>query len=191
MLSPVSWRTPPRHYGPWELVASELTEQLVKLGVNVTLFASHGSQTTATLHAIVPPYSEDPSSDRFASTVLHISEVFERADEFDIIHNHFDFPPLTYSRLVGIPLLTTVHGFSSPEILSVYRKYANLPYVSVSYASRVAGLNYVANVYHGVDTLRYPFGERPSRYLLYLGRIAREKGVDDAIQLAKMVRRPL
>ena len=117
VLSPISWRTPPRAYGPWELVVSLLTEELVRMGLDVTLFASGDSQTSGKLIGVCPhPYSEDPLADPKVMECLHISEVFERADEFDLIHNHFDFLPLTYSGLVRTPVLTTIHGFSSPSI---------------------------------------------------------------------------
>jgi len=118
MLAPISWRVPPRHYGPWEWVTSLLTEGLVARGVDVTLFATGDSLTRARLHAVCPrPYSEDPEVDAKVCECLHISEVFEHAGEFDIIHNQFDFLPLTYSHLVRTPLVTTIHGFSSPKIL--------------------------------------------------------------------------
>ena len=98
VLSPISWRTPPRHYGPWESVVSLLTEELVQRGLDVTLFATGDSQTSGKLVAVCPrPYSEDPSVNPKVAECLHISEVFERSAEFDLIHNHFDFLPLTYS----------------------------------------------------------------------------------------------
>ncbi|MEC4686848.1 MAG: glycosyltransferase family 4 protein, partial [Nitrospirota bacterium] len=111
MLSPISWRTPPRHYGPWESVVSLLTEQLVKMGLKVTLFATGDSQTGGQLVAVCPrPYSEDSSVNPKVAECLHISEVFERSADFDLIHNNFDFLPLTYSGLIGTPMLTTIHG---------------------------------------------------------------------------------
>jgi hypothetical protein len=106
MLAPISWRVPPRHYGPWEQVVSLLTEGLVRRGVDVTLFATADSVTTARLASVCPrPYSEDPSIDAKVWESLHISAAFERAEEFDLIHNHFDFLPLSYSRLVRTPLV--------------------------------------------------------------------------------------
>src|SRR3546814_933321 len=121
MLAPISWRVPPRYYGPWERVVSLLTEGLVERGVDVTLFATADSITQARLVAVCPrPYSEDPQIDVKVWESLHISEAFERAAEFDLIHNNFDFLPLTYSGLVRTPVLTTIHGFSSPRIVPVY-----------------------------------------------------------------------
>ena len=129
LLSPVSWRTPPRHYGPWESVVSLLSEELVGMGLDITLFATGDSQTSGTLAAVIPrAYSEDSSVNPKVAECLHIAEVFERAAEFDLIHNHFDFLPLTYSGLVDTPVVTTIHGFSSPTIVPVFKKY-NAPIV--------------------------------------------------------------
>jgi hypothetical protein len=98
ILAPISWRVPPRQYGPWEQFASLLTEGLVKRGVDVTLFATAESVTTARLVGTAPTgYSEDSALHAKAWEALHISAVFERAGEFDLIHNSFDFLPLTYS----------------------------------------------------------------------------------------------
>ena len=124
MLSPIAWRTPPRHYGPWENVASLITEGLVACGHEVTLFATADSQTSGTLHAICPQgYEEDRSMIPKVWECLHISELFEHADVYDIIHNNFDYLPLTYTGLTTTPVVTTIHGFSSPGILPVYIKY--------------------------------------------------------------------
>ena len=138
VLAPIAWRTPPRHYGPWELFASLLTEGLVAAGHDVTLFATADSVTTATLHATAARgWSEDDSIDPKVAECLHIASVFERADEFDIIHNGFDFLPLTYSGLVDTPVVTTIHGFSSPRIVPVYERYdATTTYVAISDADR-------------------------------------------------------
>src|SRR5436189_5704954 len=113
MLAPISWRTPPRHYGPWELVTSLLTEALVARGVDVTLFATKDSSTAGKLAGVCPaPYSEHPALDAKVWEMLHIAHVFERAGEFDLIHNQADFVPLAFSRLVETPVVTTIHGFS-------------------------------------------------------------------------------
>ena len=134
MLAPISWRTPPRHYGPWEQVTSVLTEALVARGVDVTLFATKDSRTTAKLDGICPaPYSEDPSVDAKVWEMLHVAHVFEQAGEFDLIHNHADFVPLAFSRLVGTPMVTTIHGFSSERILPAFKEYENRNhYVAIS-----------------------------------------------------------
>lgn len=124
ILSSIAWRTPPRQYGPWEQVASYLTEGLVEKGVNVTLFATTDSITKARLEGNCKvPYSEDRDVDPKVAECMHISHLMENAAKFDLIHNHFDFLPLTYSKLIGTPMLTTIHGFSSPKILDVYKNY--------------------------------------------------------------------
>lgn len=189
ILSPVSWRTPPRHYGPWESIASLLAEELVRFGLDVTLFATGDSQTRGKLIAVCPrPYSEDHSVDPKVAECLHIAEIFERAADFDLIHNHFDFLPLTYSALVNTPVLTTIHGFSSPSIMPVYRKYnASSYYVAISEADKSPELDYIATIHHGIDVAEFPFSEACGEYLLFFGRIHPNKGVYEAIQVAKRV----
>jgi glycosyltransferase involved in cell wall biosynthesis len=189
VLSPVSWRTPPRHYGPWEFVVSLLTEELVRLGLDVTLFATGDSRTTGKLIAVCPrPYSEDPSVDPKVAECLHISEVFDRAADFDLIHNHFDFLPLTYSGLVETPLVTTIHGFSSPSIIPVYRKYsARGHYVAISESDKSPELDYIATIHHGIDVTQFTYSGAAGRYLLFFGRIHPEKGVREAIEVAQRV----
>ena len=131
MISPIAWRTPPEHYGPWESVVSLLTEGLVARGVDVTLFATRNSKTRARLVGVCPRgYEEDPAIIPKVWEGLHIAEVFQHAAEFDLIHNQFDFLPLTYSRLVDVPVLTTIHGFSSPGILPVYRASSTITSMS-------------------------------------------------------------
>ncbi len=187
MLAPISWRVPPRHYGPWERVVSLLTEGLVQRGIDVTLFATADSITKAKLIGICPrPYSEDPTIDVKVWECLHVSEVFERADEFDLIHNHFDFLPLSYSKLVKTPVVTTIHGFSSERILPVYKKYNNhVYYIAISQADRCPELNYVATIHHGIDLREFSLKENHGEYLLFFGRIHPEKGVVEAIEVAR------
>lgn len=187
ILSPISWRTPPRHYGPWESVVSLLTEELVRFGVDVTLFATGDSRTSGKLVAMCAhPYSEDPSIDPKVAECLHISAVFERAGEFDLIHNNFDFLPLTYSGLVATPVITTIHGFSSPKILPVYRKYnSQSHFVAISESDKSPQLDYIATVYHGIDLAQFPYCDAEGQYLLFFGRIHPEKGVSEAIEVAK------
>lgn len=187
ILSSIAWRTPPRQYGPWEQVASYLTEGLVEKGVDVTLFATTDSVTTAKLEGTShAPYAEDRGIDPKVAECLHISHLMEKASRFDLIHNHFDFLPLTYSKLIRTPMLTTIHGFSSPKILDAYRKYnGSCFYASISNADRSDELDYIATVYNGVDGKDFPFERNPQDYLLFFGRIHPEKGTQEAIQIAR------
>src|SRR5271157_2575505 len=171
VLSPVAWRTPPRRYGAWETVASNITEGLVSRGWDVTLFATGDSITRAHLHAVVERgYEEDRTVDPKVAEYLHISEVFEHGNEFDLIHSHYDFMALSYSRLVKTPVLTTIHGVSSPKIMPLYQKYSDGYFVSISNSDRVPGLNYLATVYNGIDLTLYPLQERGGDHLIFLGR---------------------
>lgn len=192
VLSPVAWRTPPRKYGAWETVASNLTEGLVARGWDVTLFASGDSVTRGYLHAVVDKgYEEDSAVDPKVAEYLHISEAFEHAAEFDLIHSHYDFMALTYTRLVTTPVLTTVHGFSSSRIMPVYEKYRDGYFVSISDSDRASGLNYLATVYNGIDLTLYPLQESGGDNLIFLGRIHPDKGVHLAIEVALLSGLPL
>ncbi len=193
VLAPISWRTPPRHYGPWELFASLLTEGLVARGVDVTLFASGDSLTAGRLSSVVPrAWSEDDTIEPKVAECLHIAAVFERAGEFDLIHNGFDFLPLTYSALVDTPVLTTIHGFSSPRIVPVYARYDDrAAYVSISDSDRHPDLSYLATIHHGVDTDQFALHPEPGAYLLFFGRIHPDKGAAQAIDVARRVGLPL
>ncbi len=193
VLAPISWRVPPRAYGPWEQFASLLTEGLVARGLEVTLFASGDSETAARLASVVEHgYSEDPAGEPKVSECLHIAHVFERAGEFDLIHNGFDFLPLSYSGLVATPVLTTIHGFSSPRILPVYQRYnATTAYVAISDADRHPSLDYVATIHHGIDTDAFGLHPSPGGYLLFFGRIHPDKGAAEAIEVARRAGMPL
>jgi glycosyltransferase involved in cell wall biosynthesis len=193
VLAPISWRVPPRHYGPWEQFASLLTEGLVKRGVDVTLFASADSMTGARLVGTAPTgYSEDPTLDAKVWESLHISAVFERADEFDVIHNSFDFLPLTYSGLTHTPVVTTIHGFSSERIVPVFEKYNERGYyVAISDADRHARLDYLCTIHHGIDMDEFPAQLERGDYLLFFGRIHPDKGTAEAIEVAERAGLPL
>ena len=187
ILSPIAWRTPPRQYGAWETVASNVTEGLVARGWDVTLFASRDSVTRARLHAVVDKgYEEDATVDPKVVEYLHISEAFEHAGEFDLLHSHYDFMALTYTHLVKTPVLTTIHGFSSAKIMPVYQKYRDGYFVSISDSDRAAGLNYLATVYNGIDLSLYPLQEPGGEDLIFLGRIHPDKGVHLAIKVARL-----
>jgi glycosyltransferase involved in cell wall biosynthesis len=187
VLSPVAWRTPPRKYGPWEQVTSNIAEGLVEYGIDVTLFATADSITKGKLEAVCDySYSEHRELDPKVCECLHISNIMEQADKFDIIHNNFDFLPLTYSRLIRTPMVTTIHGFSSHKILSVYKKYnKSTAYVSISNSDRSPELDYAATVYNGINTNDFTFRSDPKEYLLFFGRIHPEKGTAESIQIAK------
>jgi glycosyltransferase involved in cell wall biosynthesis len=193
VIAPIAWRVPPRHYGPWELFASLLTEGLVSRGHDVTLFATGDSETSARLCSVIPrSWSEDPGIDPKVAECLHISEVFERASEFDVIHNSFDFLPLTYSGLISTPVVTTIHGFSSPDIVPVYAKYNDRTfYVAISDADRHPALDYVATIHHGIDAGDFTLNPTPGSYLAFFGRIHPDKGVVTAINAAKETGIPL
>ena len=193
ILSPIAWRTPPRHYGPWELVASNIAEGLVDSGHDVTLFATKDSITQAKLDGVVQTgYEEDKEADPKVVECLHIAHVMEQADKFDIIHNNFDFLPLTYSGLIKTPMVSTIHGFSSPKIIQVFKKYNyKNHYVSISNSDRSPELNYAATVYNGIDKTLFTFNEIADDYLLYFGRIHHHKGTWEAIQIAKKAKMKL
>ena len=187
MLAPISWRTPPRHYGPWELVTSLLTEALVARGVDVTLFATKDSLTAGKLSGVCPaPYSEDPTIDAKAWEMLHVAHVFERAGEFDLIHNQADFVPLAFSRLVDTPVVTTIHGFSSERILPAFKAYEDrVHYVAISDADRRSDLRYAATIHHGIRMEDFLFDAHGSDDLLFFGRIHPDKGAAEAIAAAR------
>ncbi len=193
MLAPISWRTPPRHYGPWEMVTSLLTEALVARGVDVTLFATKDSRTAGKLAGVCPtPYSEDPTIDAKVWEMLHVAHLFERAGEFDLIHNHADFVPLAFSRLVETPMVTTIHGFSSERILPAFKAYEDrVHYVAISDADRHSDLRYAATIHHGIRLEDFPFDSHGSEDLLFFGRIHPDKGAVEAIAAARRAGRRL
>jgi glycosyltransferase involved in cell wall biosynthesis len=165
----------------------------VARGHDVTLFATADSLTSARLHATAPAgYEEDPSLDAKVNEALHIAAVFERAGEFDVISNQFDFLPLVFSRLVDTPVVTTIHGFSSQAIVPVYRAYDDIAhYVAISDADRHPDLHYAATIHHGIDVARFSAGAGDGGYLLFLGRIHPGKGTATAIEVARRAGLPL
>ena len=193
MLSSISWRTPPRAYGPWELVTSLLTEALVARGVDVTLFATLDSITAGKLDGVVPRgYSEDPSLNPKVWEALHIAHLFERAGDFDLIHNQADFLPLTFSHMAETPIVTTIHGFSSPTILPVFQRYNDrVAYVAISDADRAPSLTYAATIHHGIQVDEFPFNPLGSEDVLFFGRFHPDKGAGEAVRAARAVGRKL
>jgi len=193
VIASIAHRLPPVNYGPWEQIASTLTEGFVARGHEVTLFATANSVTSARLHGSAPAgYEEDDAIDAKVAGALHIAAAFERADEFDVLANHFDFLPLSYSRLVSTPMVTTIHGFSSEQIVPVYRAYNDVGhYVAISESDRHPDLRYAATIHHGIDISQFTFVPEPGQYLLFLGRIHPNKGTHLAIEVAKRARLPL
>ena len=193
MHSSISRRTPPRAYGPWELVTSLLTEAMVERGVEVTLFATLDSLTKGKLDGVAPAgYSEDQSLNAKVWEALHIAHLFERADEFDLIHNQADFMPLIFSDMVKTPIVTTIHGFSSPSILPVYQRYNDhSAYVAISDADRDPSLKYAATIHHGIPIEEFPFDAQGSDDLLFFGRFHADKGAGEAIRAARAAGRRL
>ena len=170
VLASIAHRVPPRSYGPWEQVASTLAEGFVARGHEVTLFATADSLTTATLHSEAPAgYEEDASVDAKVFESLHIASVFERAAQFDVISNQFDFLPLVFSRLTDTPVVTTIHGFSSERLIPVFKAYDDIAhFVAISEADRHPGLTYAATIHHGIDVESFTFGTGAGGYLLFL-----------------------
>ncbi|MGB3619181.1 MAG: glycosyltransferase family 4 protein [Catalinimonas sp.] len=198
ILAPIAWRTPPEHYGGWELVASGVSEGLVARGHDVRLFATADSLTAAHLEAVCPhPLTRpDHGLDSRVMETLHVAHAYERAQALglDILHNHagaFGVPP---AALVDFPVVTTLHG-SAAEAGSrrIYGRYPTHPYVSISDAERrlAPNLHYVATVYNGIAVERFPFAERPGDYLLCIGRMSPDKGIHVAIAAARRAGVPL
>lgn len=188
LLAPISWPTPPPGYGPWEQVASNIAEGMVRRGLDVTLFATGNSKTTGKLSSVVPiGVNEDPGLSGDVYGAIHTGKLFERAHEFDLIHNNFDWKPLTYALASKAPpMITTIHGFSSPPILGAYYAAAHRSfYCSISDADRDPGLHYLGTTYNGIDPAAFTFVDRAGDYLLYLARFHPEKGAHLAIEVAK------
>jgi len=182
VLAPIAWPVPPRGYGPWEQVAFDIASGMRDRGLDVTLFAPGTSRFEGKVEAVVPVgLNEDPDLSSEVYSALHVGELFRRAHEFDLIHNNFDWKPMTYALgSTTPPLLTTIHGFSSPHACA-WRSF----YCSISNADRDPGLGYLATTYNGIDPQRFPFTGRPGEYLLFLGRFHPEKGAHVAIEVAK------
>jgi glycosyltransferase involved in cell wall biosynthesis len=191
LLGAISWPTPPPGYGPWEQVAYNIARGLVARGADVTLFATANSSSPGKLAAVVPVgLNEDSALDGEVCGELHVASCFARATEFDLIHNSFDWKPLLYALATSHPpLVTTVHGFSSPPILGAYYAGASRSfYCSISDADRDPGLSYLATTYNGIDPAEWTFRDAAGDYLLFLARFHPEKGAHVAIEVAKRAR---
>jgi len=210
MLAPISWPLPPTGYGPWEQVAHNLTEELVKRGHDVTLFAAGASKTSARLVETIPyalstwpevernrPLAFDPETgllegppDARALEELHIATCMERAaaGDFDVVHSHLHVHALVFGRLIKCPLVSSLHGAAWVRATHpIFLAYKDLPFVSLSNAERrlLPQLNYVATVYNGICLDDFPFEPEKDDYLLFAGRLSPEKGPAEAIEVAK------
>lgn len=198
-VAPLYEAVPPRLYGGTERVVSYLTEELVRRGHRVTLFASGDSVTEAKLVAVSPEALRlsETLVDPFPYHTLQLGQVFDRSDEFDIIHSHVDYYAYPYTRLVKTPVVTTLHGrLDLPELVAIYGQYREVNLVSISDDQRRPlahlDLNWVATVYHGLPLAQLgPFHPEPGEYLAFLGRISPEKRPEIAILIAKETGIPL
>lgn len=188
-VTPLQVAVPPHKYGGTERVVYNLTEALVKLGHDVTLFATGDSHTSAKL---VPGLDKainfDPKVDAYAHHVAFLRDVYARASEFDVIHSHLDFLTLPFTTMTKTPTVMTLHGrLDQPEYSRVFNAYPNVNYVSISDAQRrdIPDMHWVATVHHGVDVSSFKFYPKPENYLCFVGRIAPEKRPDRAIEVAK------
>ncbi|TAK33591.1 MAG: glycosyltransferase family 4 protein [Chloroflexota bacterium] len=195
-IAPLIEAVPPSLYGGTERVVYYLTEQLVRMGHDVTLFASGDSRTSARLVPSVPKALrlDETVRDSIPHTLLHVARAFSSADEFDIMHSHVDYFTLPFVRQVRTPTLMTLHGrLDLPDIVPTFREYADVHLVSISNAQRrpFPFANWVATAYNGIDLTDHTFGTGRGGYLAFLGRISPEKGVDTAIRVAEEIGLPL
>jgi glycosyltransferase involved in cell wall biosynthesis len=195
-VAPLYESVPPKLYGGTERVVSYLTEELVELGHQVTLFASGDSETNARLIPCCPKALRlNPDCvDQLAYHYVMLDEIFERAEQFDIIHFHIEYLHFPLSRISGVPQVTTLHGrLDLSGLPPLYQKYPDMPLVSISRSQREPLLfaNWVRNVYHGLPAGLLSLGDGAGKYLAFLGRISPEKRVDRAIEIALQVGMPL
>jgi glycosyltransferase involved in cell wall biosynthesis len=195
-VAPLHESTPPALYGGTERVVSYLTEELVKEGHDVTLFASGDSKTRANLIAPCPKalrLNKD-CQDPLAAHVVMLGQVYQHAMEFDVIHYHIDYLHFPTSAAHSTPHLTTLHGrLDLPELQMVYRQFPEVPLISISDAQRrpLDWANWRATIYHGVPENLYKFEGGEGKYLTFIGRFSPEKRVDRAIEVAKRVGMPI
>ena len=195
-VAPLYESVPPALYGGTERVVSYLTEELIKQGHQVTLFASGDSVTSATLVAAceralrMDPNCQDP----LAYHIVMLDEVYRRAGDFDMIHFHIDYLHFPVSSRAESPHVTTLHGrLDLPELVPMYRRFSDLPLISISDAQRepLWWLDWLATVYHGLPSDLYSLRNDSGKYLAFIGRISPEKRADRAIEIAKRVGMPL
>jgi glycosyltransferase involved in cell wall biosynthesis len=194
-VAPLHITVPPRDYGGTERCVHNLTEALVKLGHDVTLFATGDSQTSAKLVPMRPgPITFDPTVDATALHVAELAEVYRRADRFDVIHSHLDYLTLPFIQTTTTPTVLTLHGrLDQPEFRQVFHTYQRANYVSISesQSSFLPELNWAGTVHHALDVNRFPFYPHPGDYLAFVGRMSPEKRPDRAIEIAKKAGIPL
>jgi glycosyltransferase involved in cell wall biosynthesis len=196
-IAPIIERVPPVRYGGTERVVFYLTEELVKRGHDVTLFASGDSKTSAKIDSIYPrALREVKIKDLYglnSLTLLNIGNAYRRAEEFDIIHEHNGQFALPVANIVKKPVVFTMHGPFTPEVRRVYNVLSNPNVVSISNAQArsAPGINFIDTIYHGMHMEHYPFSGEHDDYLLFVGRISMEKGVHHAIEAAQYLNMPL
>lgn len=196
-LAPPFESVPPTGYGGTERVVSTLTEELVRRGHDVTLFASGDSRTSAQLAPIVDKalwHRDPPTNDVTAHQADIFATILDQLDEFDIVHSHLDYLGFPLALETSIPIVTTMHGrIDVPNLYEIYRAFADLPLVSISNAQRrpLASANWQGTVYHGIELDQFTFNPQRGRYLAFLGRISPEKGLDVAIRVARRAGVPL
>jgi glycosyltransferase involved in cell wall biosynthesis len=197
MIAPIAEKVPPRKYGGTERVINTLTEELVKRGHDVTLFATGDSQTSARLSSVHPkPLREDKAQDPYGlneRSLLHITEAYKRQHEFDIIHDHNSILSVPTAQFIKTPTVITLHGEINPDNLRLYES-ANVPYyvtISKSQLPKRNDVNVARTVYNGLNMENYPFVNAHKRYLSYIGRISEAKGTHIAIKVAKATNIPL
>jgi glycosyltransferase involved in cell wall biosynthesis len=195
-VAPLYESVPPQLYGGTERIVSYLTEELVRQGHQVTLFASGDSMTQAHLVEACPRALrlDQTCVDDVAHYIVLLEQVFRQASAFDLIHFHIDYLHFPLSVRQLIPTVTTLHGrLDLPDLVPVYEMFPSMPVVSISDAQRtpLPWINWLGTVYHGLPEDLYTFREAPGTYLAFLGRISPEKGVEQAIAIAQQVGMPL
>ncbi|PYJ38283.1 MAG: glycosyl transferase [Verrucomicrobia bacterium] len=195
-VAPLSESVPPKHYGGTERIVSYLTEELVRQGHDVTLFASGDSVTRARLVAACGQSLRlnDRCKDWIARHIVLLEQVFQRAREFDVVHFHIDYLHFPLSRRTSVPQVTTLHGrLDLPDLVPLYEQFRDMPVLSISNAQRepLPWANWQATIYHGLPEDLFQFRSKPGSYLAFLGRISPEKRVDRAIEIAKRTGIPL
>jgi glycosyltransferase involved in cell wall biosynthesis len=196
-VAPLWERVPPKRYGGIELIVKLLTDELVRRGHEVTLFASGDSITSAKLKTVHPQALRLDPNIKEPGVYEHmlLADVFQNAHQFDVIHSHFGYQALSYSSFVKTPTVHTIHCAFSPDNEKIYSRFAWQKFISISEAQREPrlGLNYIHTAYNGIDTSVYAFNPEPVQppYLAFVGRISPEKGPIEAIKIARAVGLPL